>query len=113
MRGAAASEDNVMRAQVRPTMKCAPVGAGDRREKWSTDVVFHRCGVRGHIARTCQHKQWCNQCQSSSHRFATCRRRPQRRDDVQRVSEGHFDREYMLMSRNEEATKHLEVNQLL
>ncbi len=94
MRGAAASEDNVMRVQVRPTMKRAPVGAGNRREKWSTDVVCHRCGVRGHIARTCQRKQWCNQCQSSSHHFATCRRRSQRRDDVQRVSEGHFDREY-------------------
>lgn len=77
MRGAAASEDNVMRAQVRPTVKHAPAGAVDWRGNGSTDVVCYRCGVRGHIAKICQRKQWCNHCQSSIHRFTTCRRRSQ------------------------------------
>lgn len=77
MRGAAASEDNIMRAQVRPTVKRAPAGAVDRRGNGSTDVVSYRCGMRGHIAKMCQRKQWCDHCQSSSHRFTTCRRRSQ------------------------------------
>lgn len=69
-------------------------------------MMCHRCGVRGHIATTCQRKQWCNQCQSPSHHFASCRRRPQRRDDVQRVSEGQFDRQYTFEVRDYEAEVH-------
>lgn len=69
----------------------------------TTAVVCHRCDVRGYIARTCQRKQWCHECQSSSHHFATGRRRPQRRHDVLRVSEGQFDREYTFAVRDYEA----------
>ncbi|KAJ8391013.1 hypothetical protein AAFF_G00097910 [Aldrovandia affinis] len=35
-----------------------------------------RCGLKAHKARTCQRKQWCSQCKSTTHRDATCRRGP-------------------------------------
>lgn len=87
MRGAVASDDNVMRAQVQPMAKRSSATAGDRRAGGSVDAVCYRCGVWGHLAKVCQRRQWCNHCQSSTHRYAACRRRQQRRDDVRRVSE--------------------------
>lgn len=63
---ATVSEDNVMKARAQPGSKTALAstavcGAG------STNIVCHRCGTKGHKARTCQRKQWCSQCRSTTH----------------------------------------------
>ncbi len=74
---ATASEDNVMKARVQLSMKSALAGTADC-VSGSSDIVCYRCGTKGHKARTCQHKQWCNQCKSTTYRDANCRRRKQR-----------------------------------
>ncbi len=58
----------------------ADCGAG------SSDIVCYRCGTKDHRARTCQRKQWCNQCKSTTHHDANCRQRKQR-DYARKVSE--------------------------
>lgn len=55
-------------------------------EKRTADIVCFKCGTKGHKVRTCQRKQWCSFCKSSTHRDANCRRR-RRQDNVRQVSE--------------------------
>ena len=92
MHAAAAAGDNVMGTQMRPNVQRA--SAGDRRGAGSVDAVCYRCGVRGHIAKVCDRQQWCDHCRSTTHRYAACRKRKQRRDDVQRVSKEDGSNEY-------------------
>ena len=85
------AEDNVMKARAaqraaRPT-RAGPGERGDGAEQpAAADVVCFRCGLKGHMARTCQRKLWCAHCRSTTHRDATCRRQ-RRRDDAKRATE--------------------------
>lgn len=89
---AAASDDNVMKARVQPSVRHAPAGVNDCRA-YNADIVCFRCGQKRHEARACQRKLWCSLCKSITHRDATCRQK-QRRDDVKRVSEEASSRAY-------------------
>ena len=88
---ATVAEDNVMTARAQRTARPARGGPGERggdgaEQPAAADVVCYRCGLKGHIARNCQRKLWCNHCRSTTHRDTTCRRR-RRRDDVKKVTE--------------------------
>ncbi len=87
---AAAFDDNVMKARVHFGKKSAPEGAKDGE---NMDIVCYRCGTRGHIARACPHKQWCNHCKSTTHTSASCRRKKQR-DNARKASEITGSKEY-------------------
>ncbi|XP_054886604.1 uncharacterized protein LOC129360480 [Poeciliopsis prolifica] len=82
---ATVSEDNVMKAKAHSGTKCAPRGANDPGAG-SSEIVCFKCGMKGHISRTCQRKQWCSYCKNNSHSNVTCRRRKQR-DNARKVAE--------------------------
>ena len=70
---AAATDDNVMNVQ---QQRGRPVDTCDRgAERSAADVVCFKCGLKGHLARTCQRKLWCSHCKSTTHRDTTCRRK--------------------------------------
>lgn len=82
---ATVAEDNVMTVRARAA-RPTRAGPGERfdgaEQPTAADVVCYRwCGLKGHIARTCQRKLWCNHCRSTTHRDATCR------DDAKNVTE--------------------------
>lgn len=80
--------DDVMKARAHFGTKRAPEGLKDSGDM---DIVCYRCGTRGHIARACPSKQWCNHCKSSTHNNASCRRKKQR-DNTRKASEKTGDR---------------------
>lgn len=76
--------DNIMRARTQPNIR-PKVAASDQRRDTAVVTCFE-CGWRGHKARACYYKQWCNRCRSSTHRDSTCRRR-QINDEARTTSE--------------------------
>lgn len=95
------SGDDVMKARAQLEMKSALVDCG----AGNPDIVCYKCGTKGHKARTCQRKQWCNRCKSTTHRDATCRRRKQR-DNARKVSEETGDKEYVFQASDTEMWRH-------
>lgn len=59
---ATVAEDNVMTVRARAA-RPTRAGPGERvdgaEQPTAADVVCYRCGLKGHIARTCQRKLWC------------------------------------------------------
>ncbi|KAJ8371909.1 hypothetical protein AAFF_G00298610 [Aldrovandia affinis] len=96
-----AHDDNVMKVRVQPSARPARVSASDWGVE-SADIVCFRCGLKGHKARTCQRKQWCSQCKSTTHWDATCRRR-QRRDDARQVSGEVSNKAYAFLTSDGDA----------
>ncbi|XP_055515553.1 ATP-dependent RNA helicase DDX19A isoform X1 [Leucoraja erinacea] len=92
---AAASDDNVMKARVQPSVRPDTTSTSAER----ADIVCFRCGLKGHKARACHRKQWCSHCKSTTHRDATCRRK-QRRDDARQVSGEINNKEYAFLLGN-------------
>lgn len=92
-----ASGDNVMKARAQFDMKSAlaDCAAG------SMDIVCYRCGTKGHKPSTCQCKQWCSQCKSTTRRDATCRWRKQK-DNARKVSKETGDKEYVFRASDAE-----------
>lgn len=77
------NEDNVMKVKA----KTFPAKSTSVKDKNMADIVCYKCGIKGHMARTCQKKQWCSFCKNATHRDANCRRKP-RQDNVRHVAEG-------------------------
>lgn len=94
---AAATEDNIMKARIQKP-RGGPDSVGDRgAERTAVDLACFKCGLTGHLARTCQRKLWCSHCRSTTHRDATCRKkRRSDRDDARKISGGtdSQDKEY-------------------
>lgn len=61
-----------------------PVSPRDHgAEKAAVDLVCFKCGLKGHLARTCKCKLWCSYCKSTTHLDTTCRLKQSRgRDDA-------------------------------
>ncbi|XP_039881526.1 uncharacterized protein LOC120729745 [Simochromis diagramma] len=89
---AAASDDNIMKARARPSDNPTFEKSNDRGAG-NADIVCFRCGLKGHKARTCQRKQWCSECKSTTHRDSTCRRK-RRQDNARKVSEESGSKDY-------------------
>ncbi|XP_074493118.1 uncharacterized protein LOC141768624 [Sebastes fasciatus] len=96
-----ASDDNVMKARVQPSMRPA-VASSSVQGAENADIICFRCGLRGHKARACTRKQWCSQCKSTTHRDATCSQK-QRRGDAGKVSEKESSTEYAFRMSDEDA----------
>ena len=94
---AAATDDNVMKVRMQQQRGRPPDSAGDRgAERAGADLTCFRCGLKGHLARTCRRKLWCSHCRSSTHRDTTCRKQQRQRsdrDDARKVY-GDEDQEY-------------------
>ncbi|KAJ8353867.1 hypothetical protein SKAU_G00214340 [Synaphobranchus kaupii] len=90
-----------MKARVQPSARPATASASDRGAEIA-DIVCFRCGLKGHKARACQRKQWCSECKSTTHRYATCRRR-QQRDNAQQVSEEASNKAYAFLTNDGDA----------
>ncbi|KAK7890932.1 hypothetical protein WMY93_022895 [Mugilogobius chulae] len=98
---ATVSEDNVMKARAQFGTRRAPESARESaKESGHADFVCFKCGTKGHIAKTCPRKQWCNHCKSTTHNNATCRRKKQR-DNARGVSDTE-NREYAFRIRDAE-----------
>lgn len=93
---AAATDDNVMKVRAQQQQRGRPTGAGDRgAERTAADLACFRCGLKGHLARTCQRRLWCSHCRSNTHRDATCRKKQRReRDDARKVAMATEEQEY-------------------
>lgn len=72
MRATAADEDNVMTVQAQRGRRPTRAGRGERGggadRQAATETVCYRCGLKGHISRSCKSKLWCHHCRSSTHR---------------------------------------------
>ncbi|XP_024124665.2 uncharacterized protein LOC112144376 [Oryzias melastigma] len=87
---AAAAGDDVMK--VRAHQRGRPANADERgAERTTTDLMCFRCGLRGHLARTCRRKLWCSSCRSNTQRDDTCRRRQRREWDDARKACGETE----------------------
>ena len=80
----------------------------------AADVVCYKCGLKGHLARTCQRKLWCSHCKSTTHRDTTCRRKQHRnRDDACKVSGETDDQDMEYAFRMSEGAAGVDVRGLM
>ncbi|XP_030600151.1 uncharacterized protein LOC115790486 [Archocentrus centrarchus] len=89
---AVATEDNVMKARAQSGTKYAQIDVGEQRAD-GADLVCFRCGQKGHKAKACHRKKWCNFCKSTTHREEMCRRK-QRLDEARKATDEEDDKEY-------------------
>lgn len=80
---ATTTEDNVMKARAQPGGR-STADASNRGA--DADIVCFKCGQKGHRAKGCSRRQWCNHCRNGTHRDGNCRNR-QRGDVTRQTSE--------------------------
>lgn len=80
-----ATEDNVVKARVQPGVR-SRAEASDRGVDVNANIVSFKCGQKGHRAKGCSRKQWCNHCRSNTHRDGNCRKK--QRDVTRQASDG-------------------------
>lgn len=82
---AAESSDNVMQTKTRagraPNKSSARYGSNE-----DADIICFKCGMKGHRAKACRRKTWCNSCKSDTHNDATCRRK-NKQDGARKVAD--------------------------
>ena len=80
----------------------------------AADVVCYKCGLKGHLARTCQRKLRCSHCKSTTHRDTTCRRKQHRnRDNARKVSRVTDDQDMEYAFRMSEGAAGVDVRGLM
>ncbi|RVE68126.1 hypothetical protein OJAV_G00088600 [Oryzias javanicus] len=79
------STDNVMKTYVKQEQMKNKARIHYRKEE-EDEMTCYKCGKRGHIARRCQQKVWCNFCKNNTHKETICKKKG-RQDGVRKVTE--------------------------
>ncbi|XP_061738348.1 uncharacterized protein LOC133539959 [Nerophis ophidion] len=64
------------------------------------DLTCFKCGLKGHRARNCIRKVWCNFCKSNTHQETICKKKD-KRDNVKKVTDEHSS-DYLFKAAQEE-----------
>lgn len=70
----AESTDNVMKTYVKQGRGPTKAHAGSKKDE-DANVTCYRCGIKGHIARKCTRKVWCDYCKSNTHQESLCKKK--------------------------------------
>ncbi|KAJ8369510.1 hypothetical protein SKAU_G00095380 [Synaphobranchus kaupii] len=97
----AESSDNVMKMYVRQGRGPGRTNANDQRSEDASMVCF-KCGTKGHRAKACRQKTWCNNCKRNTHQDSTCRRKD-KQDGVQKISEEKGGADFLFKTGNVES----------
>lgn len=68
------STDNVMKTQTRQGKGPARYHTKERKDE-DTNMTCYKCGIKGHRARKCYKRVWCNHCKNSTHAEFLCKKR--------------------------------------
>nr|XP_061819399.1 uncharacterized protein LOC133608210 [Nerophis lumbriciformis] len=65
------------------------------------DLTCFKCGLKGHRARMCIRKVWCNFCKSNTHQETICKKKD-KRDNVRKVTDEQSN-DYLFKAAQEES----------
>ncbi|KAF3688288.1 Copia protein Gag-int-pol protein Copia VLP protein Copia protease [Channa argus] len=69
------------------------------------DVTCYKCGTKGHKARTCSRKVWCNHCKSNTHTESICKKKGER-DDLRKIAENQeMDKDHLFKAKHSKKEK--------
>ncbi|KAJ8358742.1 hypothetical protein SKAU_G00152670 [Synaphobranchus kaupii] len=84
-----------MKTLARPGRRGPAKSSACDKNTEDADITCFKCGAKGHRARACGRKTWCNHCKSDTHKDATCRRKDrkdggkERKDGARKASKEH------------------------
>lgn len=81
------STDNVMKTQTRQGKGPARYHTKERKDE-DTNMTCYKCGIKGHRARKCYKRVWCNHCKNSTHAEFLCKKKGDQ-DGVRKVTDEH------------------------
>ena len=87
----AESSDNVMKTHVKQGRGSTKTPAGNKKDE-DTNVTCYRCGIKGHKARKCTRKVWCDFCKSNTHQESLCKKKGGQ-DGARKLEERDNDQE--------------------
>lgn len=93
--------DNVMKAQTRQGRVFSKSYPKDRNNE-DTSVTCYKCGVKGHKARKCYKRVWCNQCKNSTHAEFLCKKRGDRDGARKFTDEQDSDQDHLFKAEHSE-----------
>lgn len=81
------STDNVMKAHIKQGRGPFKPHTEDRKDD-DTNVTCYKCGIKGHRARKCFKRVWCNHCKNNTHAEFLCKKKGEQ-DGARKVADEH------------------------
>lgn len=94
-----ATTDNVMKTCTRQGQGFNKPHTRDRKDE-DINIICYKCGIKGHRARKCYKRVWCNHCKNSTHAEFLCKKKTDR-DGVRKFKdECDSDQDHLFKVKN-------------